>query len=176
MSQADGAAVAVQAIHLRRACEADAHALYLAERATSKVAGQSWYLPYELSEELIRQRIAGQSKAGIFLLAEIRGTLAGHACLTPQPLSQLSHVYTLTMVVHAGHTGRGVATRLMNALTGWAAQQTRVEKIELRVRQNNLGARKLCARFGFVEEGRFERCLKLADGSYLGDIAMARFF
>ncbi|MDR3381615.1 GNAT family N-acetyltransferase [Cupriavidus basilensis] len=50
-----------------------------------------------------------------------------------------------------------------------------VEKIELRVRATNKRARVLYARFGFVQEGRFEKRIRLPDGSYLADISMARF-
>lgn len=64
----------------------------------------------------------------------------------------------------------------MRALLSWAEQQPQLEKIELLVRERNSVARKLYQQFGFVEEGRFERRIKLADGSYLADIAMARFF
>lgn len=51
-----------------------------------------------------------------------------------------------------------------------------VEKIELRVRERNTVALQLYARFDFVEEGRFERRIKLGDGTCIADISMAKFF
>jgi putative acetyltransferase len=49
-----------------------------------------------------------------------------------------------------------------------------MEKLELRVREGNTEALRLYQQFGFVEEGRFEKRIKLADGSCLADISMAK--
>jgi putative acetyltransferase len=154
----------------------DARALYQAERETSKTPGLLVSLPHELSEQQLRDKIMWLTKVGICLVVEIDGKTVAHAWLDPMCLSLISHVYTLTIVVHPGHTGCGIGTCLMRALTDWAAQATRVEKIEWRVRQSNVVAIQLAERFGFVEEGCFERCFKLPDGSYLADVSMAKFY
>lgn len=87
----------------------------------------------------------------------------------------MSHVFSLTIVVHPGNTRRGVGTVLMESLLAWAIENHVVEKIELRVREGNHVAQRLYKRFGFTEEGRFEKRIKIADIAYLADIAMAKF-
>ena len=163
-------------IHTRHAVPGDAQALCAAERETSKTPGLLVSLPHEFSESSFENKIAWLATAGVYLVAEMGGEMAGHALLEPMPLRATSHVFSLTIVVHPGHTGRGVGTHLMHAVLHWAGRHPAVEKIELRVRETNAVARRLYQRFGFIEEGRFEKRLKLADGTYLADICMARFF
>jgi putative acetyltransferase len=164
-----------QVIAVRNALPADAAVLCLAERETSKTSGLLISLPHEFSEADFRSKIVWLSDAGIYFVAEIGGKVVGHVLLEPMPLDSMSHVFSLTIVVHPGYTGCGVGTRLMNALFDWASRHPHVEKIELRVREGNAGAIRLYQRFGFVEEGRFEKRIKLSDGNYLADISMARF-
>lgn len=161
---------------IRQALPGDAHALCRAERETSTTPGLLVSLPHEFSEDAFKEKISWLSTAGIYLVAELDGRPCGHACLEPMQLQSRSHVFSLTMVVHPGYVGKGVGAALMSALSSWAEQQAQLEKIELLVRESNVVARKLYQQFGFIEEGRFERRLKLADGKYLADIAMARFF
>lgn len=63
----------------------------------------------------------------------------------------------------------------MTELMAWAESHPRIEKVELRVRATNARAIALYKRFGFVEEGRFEKRIRLPDGSYIADLSMARF-
>jgi L-phenylalanine/L-methionine N-acetyltransferase len=44
-------------------------------------------------------------------------------------LAQSAHVFRLTIVVHPGHTDRGIGRALMNDLLSWATQSPRVEKL-----------------------------------------------
>jgi putative acetyltransferase len=171
-----GRVVLPASVNIRRAMPDDARALYQAERETSKTPGLLMSLPHELSEQQLRDKIMWLSKVGICLVVEIDGKVIAHAWLDPMCLSQISHVYTLTIVVHPGHTGCGIGTCLMQALTDWATRATRVEKIEWHVRLNNVVAIQLAERFGFVEEGCFERRCKLPDGSYLADVSLAKFY
>lgn len=46
---------------------------------------------------------------------------------------------------------------------------------ELRVRSTNARAIGLYKKLGFVEEGRFRRRLRLEDGTFVDDVAMAYF-
>ena len=150
-------------------------ALCHAERTTSETPGLLVSHPEELSEQSFREKILWLSEAGIYAVAEIDGTPVGHALLEPGTLRAMAHVFSLTIVVHPGNIGRGIGTALMEFLLAWADGHREVEKIELRVREGNLAARRLYARFGFVEEGRFSQRLKLPDGAYLADISMAKF-
>lgn len=160
---------------IRRAGKGDAAALCAAEKATALTPGLLVSQPYELQVEAFEHKIALLEQDGAYLVAKSGGALIGHALLEPMALSALSHVFSLTIVVHPGHLGRGIGTALMTELMGWAESHPRVEKIELRVRATNARAIALYKRFGFVEEGRFEKRIRLPDGSYIADVSMARF-
>lgn len=160
---------------IREAIEADAPVLCEAERMTARTPGLLVSLPHELREDAFRRKIADLRETGIYLVAERDGAIAGHALLEPMPLTSVAHVFTLTIVVHPGHLGLGVGSALMGALLAWADRNPAVGKIELRVRETNRRALALYQRSGFVEEGRFQKRIRLPDGSYIADISMARF-
>jgi len=162
-------------IRIRPATPDDAAAMCRAERETSRTPGLLISTEAELSEQDFRTKIAWLTEAGIYVIAEIDGAAVGHASLEPLPLQAMSHVFSLTVVVHPGYTGRGIGSALMAHMVAWAEGNPLAEKIELRVREGNAVARRLYARFGFVEEGRFEKRIKLKDGAYLADMSMARF-
>jgi putative acetyltransferase len=95
--------------------------------------------------------------------------------LDPMPMRANAHVFLLTIVVHPGHTGRGVGEAMLRDLLDWAARDPRVGKVELNVRAGNLRAQKLYRRLGFVEEARFRRRVLRTDGVYEDDVGMAWF-
>jgi ribosomal protein S18 acetylase RimI-like enzyme len=95
--------------------------------------------------------------------------------LEPMGLQATSHVFRLTVVVHPGYLDRGIGAELMRDLLEWAEQTPRVGKIELLVRATNERAIRLYSKLGFVEEGRFRNRVRLQDGSFVDDIAMAWF-
>ena len=113
--------------------------------------------------------------SGCYIVAEEAGRAVGHAFLEPMERRAVSHVFRLTIVVHPGHSGRGIGTMIMNGLADWVRRTPRVHKVELIVRATNEKARRLYKKFGFVEEGRFRSRIRLADGSFIDDIAMAWF-
>lgn len=161
-------------ISIRRAHPEDAQALYRAEYATSLTPGLLVSRPDELSAAAFAEKIRWLNTAGIYAVAEAGGRPVGHALLEPGSLRAMSHVFSLTIVVHPGHTGQGVGTALMRFLLDWAQENPVVERIELRVREGNVPAQRLYARFGFIEEARLQNRIRLEDGSRLADILMAR--
>ena len=90
-------------------------------------------------------------------------------------LQATAHVFRLTIVVHPGYLGEGIGAELMRDLLAWAEQTQRVGKIELLVRATNARAIRLYTKLGFVEEGRFRNRVRLPDGSFVDDLAMAWF-
>jgi L-phenylalanine/L-methionine N-acetyltransferase len=163
------------ALHLRKARPGDAPILCAAERETARQAGRLVSRPHELAEQAFAARIAALEGFGGYSVAECDGTIVAHGILEPiSPLAAHAHVRALTIVVHPGFTRRGIGSALMQALLDHA-RRNEVEKIELRVRDGNVDALRLYRRFGFVEEGRSRRRVKLAAGSYLDDICMAWF-
>jgi ribosomal protein S18 acetylase RimI-like enzyme len=77
--------------------------------------------------------------------------------------------------LHPGDTDRGVGRALIIDLQRWAQNDSRVDKIELTVRVTNTRAIHLYRSCGFVEEGRFAKRIKLENGDYIDDLAMAWF-
>ncbi|AMP03675.1 GNAT family N-acetyltransferase [Collimonas pratensis] len=163
--------------HIRPALEADAAILCAAERRIAETPGRLVSHPDELKETAYAEKIRALADIGCYLVAEKDGVIVGHAVLEPVASRlSLAHVYTLgSMVVHSGADGQGAGSALMRALLQWAQQQPHIERIELRVREQNTAARRLYEKFGFVLEGRFDKRIKLADGSYLTDLMMAWF-
>jgi RimJ/RimL family protein N-acetyltransferase len=163
--------------HIRPALEADAATLCAAERRIAETPGRLVSHPDELKEAAYVEKIRALADVGCYLVAERDGVIVGHAVLEPVASRvALAHVFTLgSMVVHSGADGQGVGSSLMQALLQWAQQRPHIERIELRVREQNTIARRLYEKFGFVLEGRFDKRIKLADGSYLTDLMMAWF-
>ncbi|WP_229296997.1 MULTISPECIES: GNAT family N-acetyltransferase [Herbaspirillum] len=165
---------AASTLRIRPAVEGDAALLFQAEYQTSLIPGRLISFPDELDPAGFVAKIVWLREHGCYLVAEALGQPVGHASLEPMPLRAMAHVFSLTIVVHPGQTGRGIGRALMAALLHWAEEQPHVEKLELRVREGNTEALRLYQQFGFVEEGRFEKRIKLADGSCLADISMAK--
>ncbi|AIY40465.1 Acetyltransferase [Collimonas arenae] len=161
--------------HIRPALETDGPILCAAEQRIAAIPGRLVSHPDELRVAAFAERIRLLDEIGCYLVAEKDGVIVGHAVLEPVGSRKaLAHVFTLaSMVVHPGSQGQGVGTALMQELMRWAQQRPHVERIELRVREQNTVARQLYEKFGFVLEGRFDKRVKLADGSYLVDLMMA---
>jgi putative acetyltransferase len=161
---------------IRSARAEDATILCAGEREWARTGGKLISLPEELHPEVFSSLIAKLSNgSGCYLVAEEEGRIIGHGYLQPMDLSAVSHVFRLTLVVHRGFEGRGTGKALMQALLEWAKSSPAVKKIELLVRAKNETAIGLYRGFGFVEEGRFRKRVRLADGSYIDDISMAWF-
>lgn len=160
---------------IRGATVADAPALCAAEQETARTLDLLVSHPHELHVDAFARKIEHLSKHGAYLVAARDGATVGHALLEPLGLEAVAHVFTLTIVVHPGHLGQGIGRTLLSTLLDWADRSPHVEKIELRVRATNARARALYERFHFVEEGRFQKRIRLPDGSYIDDISMARF-
>ncbi len=157
-------------ILIRQATAEDALQLVEAEKEIAQEAGYFCSQPSELNERDTRQTI--ESSQGIYLVAEKKGSLVGHAFLEVLGLKSLCHVAQLNIVVHKGYQGHGIGTLLMKELIKWAKQSETVEKIELSVRTCNLRAIALYKKMGFYEEGCLKRRVKVGN-SYFDDILMA---
>lgn len=162
-------------ITIRQARIEDAAKLLTAERETTQTPGLLVSRAHELTKSAFRKKIADLSKTGRYIVAERDGKIVGHAFLDPMPLEAIAHVFRLTVVVHPGFQSQGIGEALMRDLLDWAVRTRRVEKIELLVRSTNRVAIRLYRRLGFTEEGRLRKRVRLPDGTFVDDIAMAWF-
>jgi len=161
---------------IRPAAISDADTLCTAEQETAKIQGLLVSQPHELTIAAFEKKIRLLSPKGSYLVAEKNGIPVGHALLEPMSPQAMSHVFSLTIIVHPGYLKRGIGTMLMEALMAWAKRSPEVEKVELRVREGNAPAKALYRRFGFVEEGILSKRIKLGEHVYLADIFMGRHF
>jgi ribosomal protein S18 acetylase RimI-like enzyme len=162
-------------LNIREARVEDAAILVAADRDTAETPGLLVSRSSELTLESFEKKIVELSKSGRYLVAEKDGKIMGHAFLDPMPLQAISHVFRLTIVVHPGYESQGIGNALMKKLMDWATQTPRVRKIELLVRATNQRAIRLYSKLGFLEEGRFKDRVRLPDGSFVDDLAMAWF-
>jgi ribosomal protein S18 acetylase RimI-like enzyme len=160
---------------VRLAAYADAAAIAATERATSGTPGLLVGRPGEIPLEAYAAKIRELSTRGRYVVAELDGHVIGHAFLDPFEMIANAHVFRLTVVVHPGHVGRRIGRTLLDDLLAWGATDPRVGKVELLVRATNDRAMHLYRAVGFLEEGRFRQRVRLPDGSFVDDIAMAWF-
>lgn len=153
----------------------DAGILAAAEARTAQTPGLLVGWPGEIPVAAYRDKIVKLAQAGRYVVAEENCAVIGHAMLDPMPMRGNAHVFLLTIVVHPGHTGRGVGEAMLRDLLEWAEHDPRVRKVELNVRAGNARAQKLYRKFGFVEEARFRKRVRRLDGGYEDDLGMAWF-
>jgi RimJ/RimL family protein N-acetyltransferase len=111
----------------------------------------------------------------IILLAEVAGRIVGSLDFSAAKRKRFSHTGDFAMTLAPEFRGMGLGLFLLNSLVAWARTKPDIEKINLLVRSSNERAIALYKKFGFVEEGRKRREVKLSDGTYEDNILMALF-
>jgi putative acetyltransferase len=126
------------------------------------------------SKERWRKLMAEPADGDYLLLAFVDNQIAGLAGLHPVGRSpRRAHARMLSICVVKPYQGKGVSTRLMQALMDLADKWLPVTRIELTVFSDNARAIKLYERFGFVAEGT-HKAYALRDGVHADTLAMAR--
>lgn len=103
---------------------------------------------------------------GTFLLGAWDGAdMVGMVGLERQSLQKLRHCAEMnSMMVHPGHTGRGIGIQLVQAAVTLARQALGLELITLRVSTSGQSAIRLYERAGFQACGVVPHAIKLVDG------------
>lgn len=122
-------------------------------------------------EEAMAFYAAVRANGWCLRVATLDGLVVGWCDVLPTHGQARAHVGSLGMGVVASVRGRGIGSALLAAAldAGWASGFTR---IELSVRCDNLNARALYERHGFVSEGVLRRAFKV-EGRYFDAVAMA---
>lgn len=129
-------------------------------------------LPWQRTERWSERLGSPSTSRPIFLVAEVGGELAGAGALTLSDEPRRSHSSTLGMHVATRFQGQGVGGKLMAALLDEADRRDLV-RVELTVFPDNVRARRLYERAGFVLEGT-NRMASFRDGTYADDVLMGR--
>jgi RimJ/RimL family protein N-acetyltransferase len=107
--------------------------------------------------------------------AEISETIVGFLSFENGPHKRIRHRGTFGISVEKSWRGKGIGTALLQSLIEWAEADPLLEKISLAANADNENAIRLYRKFGFVEEGRRPKELKLGPDCYADDILMFRF-
>jgi RimJ/RimL family protein N-acetyltransferase len=98
------------------------------------------------------------------LMAVVNGQVVGFCDIMPNPAKGFTHVGRLGMGIRSEWRRQGIGRKLLDACLD-LARKAGIEKVELEVFADNLGATRLYQSFGFTEEGVRIRGRKL-DGRY----------
>lgn len=135
--------------------------------------------PDELAETIDRKveaiREAARNAGSLYLVARVGHQVVGWVQVVTAPRRRVRHVGRIELMVDAPWRGRGVGDRLLAAVVTWAAESPVIAKLSLNVFTHNERAIRLYERHGFLEEGRREREYRFPDGTWRGDVLMARW-
>lgn len=109
----------------------------------------------------------------LFLVVENDGKIIGCATLDRSSLSKLKHTVSFGITILKVYSGHGIGSLLIKKIIEWV-EVNKVEKIDLEVFEDNTPAISLYKKFGFVEEGRKRKAIKI-NNDYKDIILMARF-
>ena len=151
-------------VEIRPARESDAASL---SEAVKAVASEKWYLAtidgFSLEQtRAYLQRIRDDSLPQMTAL--VGSEVVGFCDIIPDTARGFAHVARLGMGVRSGWRRQGIGRRMLDACLS-LARNSGIEKVELEVFSDNLGAVRLYESFGFSVEGVKVRGRKL-EGRY----------
>ena len=116
-----------------------------------------------ISPEAERRFIASQleSETDVMLVVRQDGRIIATGSFNGMTRKRMKHRGQIALSVAKSHWGRGVGTRLMEALLEFARRSAHVEIISLEVRCDNARAIALYERFGFRRIGTFPGFFKI---------------
>lgn len=119
-----------------------------------------------------RKHRRGWDADGVWLVAEVDGTVCSSLGAERGKRPRERHVAEFGITVGAAHRGNGVGRAMLETLEVWA-REFGVERIQLRVFDTNARARALYERMGYVEEGVERLAVKFPD-EYIDAVRMAK--
>jgi RimJ/RimL family protein N-acetyltransferase len=127
----------------------------------------------EQQKQFIRQLYDDNAKLAVLVEddREIIGTLDFHN----GHKQRIKHQGSFGMSVKKDFRNQGVGKVLLNELLDWAKKNPSIEKVCLEVFSDNTNAINLYRSFGFVEEGRKTKAIKINEQTYYDLILMAYF-
>lgn len=122
-----------------------------------------------------RQRIRSvlEMDNAVMLIAEHQGRLVGVLGASGGIYRRNRHSVHIFIGVLQAFAGRGLGTRLFEALESWARSRPEIHRLELTVMTHNTRAIGLYQKMGFTIEGTRRHSL-LVDGEYVDEYCMAK--
>ncbi len=131
--------------------------------------------PPEREQAFTKALAAPLNQAGWrrLLLAMDGTTIAGHIDLRLRPDAASAHRCLLGMGVRSAYRKAGLGQALIEAAIAWAREHTHLAWIDLEVLSENMPARRLYQRMGFVQTGEIADMFRI-EGQQLGYTYMSR--
>lgn len=126
-------------------------------------------------QERIWLKQHNENPGAISLLAFGQTTLVGYLHFACEERRRRAHSGKFGIAVRKEWREKGVGRALLQVLLDWAQNEPQVEKVWLEVFATNSRGIHLYETFGFVEEGRLSREIKIAPGQYIDLVLMSRF-
>jgi len=106
-----------------------------------------------------------------WIAVDAGGAICGHIDLRARPERTAAHRCLLGMGVHRDYRAQGLGARLLDTALFWAATQG-LAWVDLEVLSNNLPARRLYTRSGFLQTGEIPDLYRI-DGEQHGYVFMS---
>ncbi|OEF98835.1 hypothetical protein BHF71_10750 [Vulcanibacillus modesticaldus] len=135
------------------------------------------YEEFKLNEENGSKWVQSyyENPQNIIIVAELSGEIIGSLDFFSGTKKRIAHQGSFAMSVKKEWRSQGIGKLLLETLISWAKENTNLEKICLEVLSTNIPAIKLYKRFGFTEEGRRIKQVKMDDREYDDLIYMGLF-
>lgn len=127
----------------------------------------------EDEKKFIQENLDGEGKLAI--VVEVHGEIIGFLNFNNSKRRRQKHSGAFGMSVGKEWRGKGVGSAMLHMLFEWAKESPLIEKVCLGVFPENERGLALYKKFGFVEEGRRVKEVKMPDGTYKDTILMYRF-
>ena len=115
------------------------------------------------------------NEGSLYIVAEVDNKVVGYLDFQNGVFSRTQHSGSFSIYILKKWRQMGIGNLLIMTLIDWAENNPLIEKITLAVFSTNERAQSLYKKFGFTEEGRCPKDMKLEDGSYMDSVLMYKF-
>ncbi|SDP74834.1 Protein N-acetyltransferase, RimJ/RimL family [Eubacterium maltosivorans] len=104
-----------------------------------------------------------KDEGSVIYVGKIDGEIVALGSITAYDKPRIRHRGELGLTVRKAYWNQGIATKMMQALMGFAKESTSCEVVELEVRSDNKTAVHLYEKFGFRTIGVYEKFFKIGE-------------